>query len=443
MKKLLMLAYAYPPSARTGTYRTLRFSKYLPDEGWQPIILTLDEKKYEIIDNNLVNEVPPVAKIYRTPAWLFYSRYSQIIKAVRKIVKKSPDGDGIKGGKNPAPKSKVSWKKIPADLLRTPDEAVGWIPFAFIAGLYLIYTQKIDAIYATGGPFSTFITAVWLKKISGKPLVVDFRDPWASDYNNMWSHPWLNKVAWICEKSAVLNADVVIANTETLKKQLVLNHNIQENKVIVINNGFDEADFSKLSKQHYEKFTIVFTGSFYSARNPSNFFFALRELLNEDKTLEDKIQLVFAGSGFHKYFDLIEKSGLGKLVTWKKQVEHKKALELMNSAHLLLLTNIYLGCCQIPSKTFEYFAAGKPILALAEPGALADLFSSENVSGKVVDPEDILQIKEAIKEFYLQYINGTLKEQPSVLWKKFNSRNLTHLLAGVLNQELKKYVFQN
>ena len=444
MKKILMITYAYPPATRAGTYRSLRFSSYLLDEGWEPVILTLKEKKYEHIDVRLLKNIPSAVKVYRTPALLFFKRYSQFRTALgnffanfsnsTKTKNYQVDIPGSKENSKKKNSNQIVWRNFFGDILRIPDYAVGWMPFAFIAGLYLIYSRKIDVIYATSGPFTSIITGLWLKKITGKPLIADCRDPWAA--GTRWSHPLFVKMALNLEKRVLKCADKIIANTSHIKKQFVADHHIDEQKIVVVNNGFDQNDFKNLNKYHYDKFTISHIGSLASYRNPINFLFALKELLNENEELEDKINVLFVGDGTDGYQETINSMSLQKVVQLMNLVPHNEALSIMSSSHLLLLLQTGSVASQncIPGKVFEYFATGIPILSIGGgDGALKDLFRDNNVSGKIIDHYSVEDIKEAIKMFYDQHRTGKLEAQPHQLLEQFNSQYLTKLLAEILS----------
>jgi glycosyltransferase involved in cell wall biosynthesis len=449
MKKVLMIVYNYPPSGRAGTYRSLRFSKYLPHEGWKPIVLSVKENKYDAFDYSLLNNIPSSVEIYRTPAFLFYKRYLQIIKPVKCILYKLFDikkeiknnaiektdinrgGTNNKGDNNG---SRMVWRYLPGDILRTPDKAVGWMPFAFFAGLFLIYKKQPNIIYATGRPFTSFISGMCLKKITGIPLIVDFRDLWADSFSRK-SHPFFTKLTWYLENKVLSNADKVIANTPDIKKKFISNHHINEKNIIVINNGFDKEDFQNLVPSPYNKFTIAYVGSLYSrSHNPDPFFLALRELLDEDKALEKEIQIVIAGAGLENYLETIDKLGLKNIIRWEKLVEHKIALKIMASAHLLLVLQNGTSpeSSSVPGKIYEYLATRKPIMAIGS-GALRDFFISEKIYGEVIDQDSISKIKKAIHKFHVQYRAGKLKTQPKRLLEKYNSQSLTKILAEVLN----------
>ena len=71
-KNVLIIAYHFPPTASSGTFRTLKFVKYLPQFGWNPIVLTVDSKHepLEPMDLALLQKVPEGVRVIRTYAWL-------------------------------------------------------------------------------------------------------------------------------------------------------------------------------------------------------------------------------------------------------------------------------------------------------------------------------------------------------------------------------------
>mgnify|MGYP000889953693 FL=1 len=57
MKKVLIITYYFPPAGGPGVQRWLKFTKYLPDLGIQPIVYIPENPTYTIIDEELQNEI--------------------------------------------------------------------------------------------------------------------------------------------------------------------------------------------------------------------------------------------------------------------------------------------------------------------------------------------------------------------------------------------------
>ncbi|MCI0472081.1 MAG: glycosyl transferase family 1, partial [Ignavibacteria bacterium] len=56
MNKVLVISYYFPPMGMGGVQRTLKSCKYLLKNNWQPVVLTINPRKYYAIDEFLLNE---------------------------------------------------------------------------------------------------------------------------------------------------------------------------------------------------------------------------------------------------------------------------------------------------------------------------------------------------------------------------------------------------
>ena len=82
MKKILIITYYWPPSGGPGVQRWLKFSKYLPEFGYDPIIITVDPEKaeYPIKDHTLEQDVRAGQIVYRTDCSGIYEYYKKLTK---------------------------------------------------------------------------------------------------------------------------------------------------------------------------------------------------------------------------------------------------------------------------------------------------------------------------------------------------------------------------
>jgi len=63
MKKVLMIAYHYPPPG-SGVFRTLKFTKYLLQFDFKPYVLTVKNPMYITRDSALLREIPPEVNVF-------------------------------------------------------------------------------------------------------------------------------------------------------------------------------------------------------------------------------------------------------------------------------------------------------------------------------------------------------------------------------------------
>jgi glycosyltransferase involved in cell wall biosynthesis len=406
MKKVLIIAYHYPPLGGGGVFRTLKFTKYLPKFGFQPHVLTVKNPMYRTKDSTLIREIPPEAKVYRT-----FSFEHRILRAPRLL------------------NLNLKWFYI-------PDENVGWIPFAVRQGEEIIKKENIDIIYATAPINTSLLIGHLLKEKTGKPLIVDYRDPWTQNVFVKYPTKFHRRIEEKMEKLVLTTADYIIVTTEPMRLKLVEKYPFIKGKIETITNGFDPEDFDGLTrKDSKEKFIITYTGYLYGLRTGKYFFTALKELLEEETELKSKIQVLFAGPSSKQVALFIEELGLQNVVKLLGYRSHRESLQLMANSDVLLLIiaaeesyDEKTGPLMIPGKTFEYFGAKKPILALVPQGIAAELIRSTK-TGVIVPPKNTSSIKQAIFKLFQDWKKGNLVVESNVF--EYNRKVLTAKLAKV------------
>jgi len=436
MKKVLIITYLFPPLGGVGVQRTIKFVKYLPNYGWQPIVLTVKKPEYWIEDPSLETEIPKTAKVYRTASFE--------LEKLHNIIKNLLETLSAKIEKFLFKKinliNAIDWrlKKFFSTInswLFIPDRKIGWLPFAMLRGWWIIKKEKIDVIFTTSPPNSVHLIGYLLKKLTGKPLVVDFRDPWTQ---GIYWNPVTEihkKIEEFMENAILRSADKVISVLGDIGNDLMTKYSLLDSKrkFITIPNGFDPDDFKVNVNPKNSKFTITYTGVFYGRQTPLYFLNALRELIDERKEIEKEIQVIFVGKLSNFYKDKIKQLSLNKIVKYVGYVPHQKSIEfILNSDVLLLIIGSGEGSDRIyTGKIFEYLAANKPILALIPEGAAANLIALTK-SGVVVPPENVGSIKQAIYNLYLRHKVGDLKvDSDRSLIQKYDRKKLTKDLADV------------
>ncbi len=405
MKRVLVIAYYFPPLGMGGVRRVVNFCRYLPKFGWSPLVLTVKPIRYFAYDRELVEEVK--CKIHRSESAdpLRMMRISGIGKKFGKVRRQS---QGL------------------SNFLFIPDNKIGWLPFAVNKGIRLI--KNIDIIFSTAPPYTSLLVGWALKKISGAPLVVEFRDPWP-----YWSYPtlfhkWINE--WL--KRKVMNAsDAIISINEPIEVSLQSTVNSPQSTV-VIPAGWSPDDFQgKVEKS--DKFTIVYTGSFIPPRTPKYFLKALSELIAEEKIKSEDIKVELIGFSVGAIHELpLREWGLDKIVEIESYRSHRYCVEQLKRADLLwvMIDEIEKGAST--GKIGEYLGARKPILATVPEGPCANIIR-ETESGIVVPPRNIEAIKEAIYDFYSKFKKGKLESPPEDRVKEYSWIELTKKLAQILD----------
>jgi glycosyltransferase involved in cell wall biosynthesis len=422
----------------SGVQRTAKFAKYLPEYGWQPVILTVSNPPLHEADYSLMVELPDDLPVYRAPD-MSLPRFLR--KAARKFLSRDSQPAAKKGldTMQAAPPAKggvrKSWSSFMDTWLQIPDPFVYWLPAALWTGLKIV--KECDIIYSTASPFTDHLIAYFLHKLSGKPWIADYRDPWTQYVIFQRSPSKLRaRVDAYFEKHLLKTPDVVIVTcAATARSFQELHPSLPKDKFIEITNGFDAEDLDQPVDKCFDRFTIGYTGRFYDKKNASSpFLQALRELREKHPELASKIQIVFAGIFGEQNCMLLKEWGLDEMVKPMGYVSHQESIQLLLKSHVLLLTlSDELGVdLTYPGKLFEYLAARRTILALVPPGATADLIQSLH-AGVIVPPCDIEAIYESVLNLYYQYEQGTLLLKTYDNLQKFERRALTERLAQCLD----------
>lgn len=374
-KRVLMVAFHYPPEhSSSGVLRTLKFSKYLPEMGWQPFILTVREQYYERTDPALLRQTPPEACIWRTRAVDTKKTFSICGKYLR--------------------------------LFTIPDRFIGWLPFAVRAGLRIIRQHGINALYSTSPLATSHLIASVLKTWTGLPWLADFRDPWTEPELQPDAQAPLFRLECRLERSVVRKADRLVFTTGQLRDEMVARYReTAGDKAVVIPNGYDESDFSKASEFVPEASPIRITHTGLvdgSYRSPRPFLEALARFVGRGEIPADQIRVEFIGDSPYLYSrdfgELVGQLGLSGIVNRIGRVSYAESIERQARSHVLLL----LQCGSdtrtlIPAKAFEYLRVGRPILAVVPPSASSELFA-EVGGARVVDPGNGVGIEQALRD---------------------------------------------
>lgn len=388
MKKVLWVSYLFPP-IHCGVGRTIKVVKYLPTYGWLPVVLSVKRSKFSPFrDASVMKDIPSDVEVHRT--WSLESRL-----LMRYLPK---------------------WLHINSKWFCIPDQFIGWLPFAVKEGLHIIRNERVDAIFSTAMPYTCHLVAHILKRRSGLPWVADFRDPWTQNTYVSYPSPVLqleNKM----EAAVVRAADKITTINRFMTQDIQQKYiNQPADKFVTITHGFDPQDFpAPNSKRNCSsgKFTITYTGGLYGKRKVDTFLYAVKELVNDNESLNDKLNIRFIGYGLPAK-RLLDQLGLDRVVATSSFVTHQEAWNYLSGSDVLLFV---LGTDKLDErastgKLFEYLAIGKPVLALAPEGVAADIIRQANI-GMVVNPEDKEGIKQAISEMYHKFTRGNLQITPN------------------------------
>lgn len=428
MKRVLIITYYWPPSGGSGVQRWLKMSKYLPENGWQPVIYTAEDAEYPVEDQSLMNDVAPEAEVIRRPIvepYTFYKKFLGIKKGEK--VKAGFINDGAK---------KTGWKENLSVWLRgnlfIPDARCWWIrPSVRFLKRYL-KEHPVDAIISTGPPHSMHLIAKELHKKFNIPWVADFRDPWTDIdfYKDLKLTRRSDRKHHRLERQVLSEATRVVTVGWDCAKGL---ENHGANNVAVITNGYDFFDISNENYQKTSILTMSHIGIIGANRNPEMFWEAISEL-----DIPMKIRLI--GQIDNSVIESIKRHNIVNYVEIIPYIPHNQVIEEQQKSDVLLLfvNNTPNAKGIMTGKLFEYIASGRPILSIGPENGDSARILNETQSGVTVDFNDKEKMKSVILDFVKKYNDNQLITRHNEMVEKYSRRNLTKDFVKLLNETLKQ-----
>jgi glycosyltransferase involved in cell wall biosynthesis len=421
-RSVLAVSAGFPPWRGVGAVRPFKFVKYLPEYGWDPIVLAMRGGGDEF-GMSLLEQLDPTTRVYRTAA---------VVPSQRLVAKMGSHALG--------PRVRL-WQRILRGLrtaLLIPDDFIGWLPFALARGLQILRRERVDVVFSTSPPATAHIVAYLLSWWAGLPLVVDFRDPWTQHPLHHWlQNPMRLRIEELLERRVLQRAARAIGVSQPRTAAMAAKYpDIPFERFLTITNGFDRADYGPpAAVPTGERFAVVYTGSFSYWRQDT-FLDALEAALRESTDLGADLEVVFAGEGSEGLARQVRARRLEGTVHVLGLVPYERSIALQKGADVLLLflgPGGLLSTCY-PAKVFEYIATGRPILALTTGGITGDLVL-EAGTGRVVAPDDASSIKQALLGLYSEWRTDSLPtlRDPSFP-ERFERRALTERLARIFDQ---------
>lgn len=429
MKKFLLITYYWPPAGGAGVMRWAKMSKYISDFGWQPVIYTPENGEVPVIDESLIAEIPSHIEIVKTSIWEPYNLYKSFLGRSKKEKLYS-------GFINE--KKKVSLSQKISVFIRgnffIPDARMFWIkPSVRFLKKYL-KDHPVDAIISTGPPHSMHMIGEKIHRITGIPWIADFRDPWTNIdfYQDLHLTRWADKKHKSLERKVLFNATKVV--TVTWRNRDEFKAISGRDDIIVIPNGFDDADFQTPEPIRLdEEFSIVHIGSMNKDRNPLGLWSALKDIVAENSFFSSKLKIKLIGPVDFSVRNAIEEAGLQSYTSFVEFVPHTTAVRLQQQSQLLLLmiNNSPNARTIIPGKLYEYLGSRRPILAIGPQESDSAHVIEMTRGGVVHDYNDIHGIKQRLLEYFELYSRDALKGNAEEI-KKFTRKSLAKDYAEVL-----------
>jgi len=430
---VLILTYYWPPSGGSGVQRWMYFCKFLPDNGFDPYVVTVDEKKasYKFIDESFNERVKhiPVVRTHTREMLKLYSRITT-----------GSENEGIPQAF--AGESKPGLLKKTARYIRgnyfIPDARKGWNKYAYKAAVELIKKHDIKKIITTGPPHSTHLVGLKLKRELGIKWIADFRDPWTEAfYNDMF---YRTKRARDkdrqFEQQVIDEADWVLTVGPGMQK-LLQQKSSDTNKISYVYNGFDEELFSRIKVEGFseKEYIITHVGVLGEGQPIDSFLKALDFIHKDQPEITSRFKLKLVG----KVSDVIVQR-IKNICPWLSYeligyVKQEEAIRHMMNSHLLFnsLAETPGSSYLISGKLMEYLASGRPVICLGDEGGDAALLMQKFPYCKVFSRSNINGIKNYMEELLSRFKQGNWcgHETENL---EFTRKNTTRELAEIIEK---------
>lgn len=424
MKRVLIIAYYWPPAGGPGVQRWLKFVKYFREFGIEPVMYVPENPHYPIIDESFVTEIPENIEVIRKPIKEPYKFAKLLFKKKTKKI-----SSGIIDEKDPSFIEKLMLYARGNWFI--PDARVGWVkPSVAFLEKYLDENRDIDTVITTGPPHSLHLIGLQLKEKCSLQWIADFRDPWTSIHY----HKALKltqgsaKKHRDLEKRVLDNADQVVVTSPSTQKEF---ERISERSVTVITNGFDDTMITNTKLD--DSFTLVHIGSLLTNRNPVILWEVLTEIARSSEEFKDSLRIKLVGLVAKEIKETLKELGLTTNLELPGYVPHEEALQLQRSAQVLLLIEMNTAETKaiLPGKLYEYLRSRRPILAIGPEGSDIAEILEVTKGGKFFNYSDKEVLKDEILALFEAYKNGKSTERTGDI-EAFSRRNLTKKMAHLM-----------
>lgn len=441
-RRVLVIASRFPPVASVGATRVRKFVKYLPQFGWDPVVLTGAQRAGRIsahdvrraVDLESLNDIPETVPVHRLSAVLD-NLPGHVSRRTAKLLGSLIGFTGMDEARWGAA---LKWRLQRAhDCLTFPDRGIWRWPAAVRDALRLHRQYDFDAIFSSGMPFSDHLIALTVSMLIRRPWLADFRDPWVEYVHwRQWQSSRGQLLTLACEAAVVHRAARVLSVNDSMTERFRARYpGLQKAKFVTLPNGFDPADFPKdRTFSEPNIFRLLHAGSLYAARSPQAVIEAFRRFIRETPDSADRARLDFAGRPGPFLTELSRPEDRGT-IRYVGMLPHSKALEAMAAAdvNLIILPDVPGSEGDSTAKMYECLGSGRMVLATVplNGAAARELRNYEGV--QICAPDDVESIRRAIGEMYQAWRTGTTRvARPAGQLATIDRRRQASKLAEIL-----------
>lgn len=395
-RRVLVLAYYFPPLGMSGVQRTLKFVKYLPAHGWQPTVLTVEPRAYFAHDDTLLEELQDLPiEIVRTASRDPFSFLHKRGMTLRM----------------PSHNRHVLMSKL-SQAVFIPDNKIGWKRHALSKSREILERESFDLIYATAPPYTAFLIGETLKKLyPDLPLVLDYRDAWLHNPLHSYVTPLHRMRHRALEQRCLRVANRIVTINRRIKELLLTEYPmLGHGDIDIVPQGYDGEDFSPdIHPQRQGPMVLTHAGTFYHNRTPRHLLHALAAIKSRAPHTAQDIRIQFVGMEREEDKALVQNLGLESHVRFLGYLPHRECVDILLSSHALFMM-IGEGPGEdmmSTGKLYEYLGTRRPILACVPEGVARQALAKSGAAF-ITDPADSIAIAQELDRLVALHRAGTL-----------------------------------
>lgn len=394
MKRVLLVAYHFPPSGSVAAHRPHKFARHLPEFGWRPSVLCREPDPMHPRDESFLGEIDPSCDVTRLDP-------SEPLRLL-----------GALGG----------FGRRLRDLCTFPDEHAGWRRALRRALPQAIREVRPEAMVVSSVPLGSLIVATEVGNVEGVPVVVDFHNEWTG---NLYYRPATRRQDRRHREAerCVIEAARAVVTLNPLHTQ-DLRRRFPGKIVETVENGFESSDYEIVSPPpRGERLVLAYAGAAYGYQNPDPFLRALEPFSNQ-------VDVRIFGDPFRD----VPESGRPFPFRVERDVPHRDLPARLTASDGCFL---FLGpeaARQLPAKIYEYMAARRPVLAMVPSDGAAAGLVRRTGCGVVVPSERPELWNESLAAFLRDLRSGSLEGRfVDREIRGYQRRELARKLAGLLD----------
>lgn len=416
-RRLLALAYFFPPLAGGGVHRVLSFARHLPAHGWDVTVVCAGPEDYWVRDESLLAQVPAATEVIRVPGG----------SALASLLRVRGGASGTRRG------GTFAGLRALSDWWLLPDSYAGWAKRAARAAAQRLARGGVDVLLTTSPPDSVHLAGAPLARRFGLPWVADFRDPWIGLHFRTPPSGWHRARQAALERGVLAGADLVLAASRTHLDDLRAGGAARRAEHLP--NGFEPMAGAAGPPADPDHFRVAFTGTLSLMEDAGTALEAVHDVLAKHGEARRRLRADLAGPYDLDYEDRALALGLKGIVRFAGSLAHAESRALQRAADLLLLWKPRGAGFRtmVPGKLYEYLDSGRPVVALLpEDDEAAALV--RRAGGTVLPPGDRGALARELETRYMAWREGGRTPAARPAWLDEHARpHLAGRLAGLLD----------